>query len=152
MAKSAAAKKPVATKDECLSTQMPQPEVLGGVVPYLNVDGASKAAEFYKKAFGATEVFAMPPDEKGRTMHIHLYVNGGSLMLCDPYPEHGHPHEPAQGYTLHMKPGDIDAAWKRAVDAGCEIVLPLQKMFWGDRYGQLRDPFDVMWSMGRPDA
>jgi uncharacterized glyoxalase superfamily protein PhnB len=152
MAKSAAAKKPVATKDECLSTQMPQPEVLGGVVPYLNVDGASKAAEFYKKAFGATEVFAMPPDEKGRTMHIHLYVNGGSLMLCDPYPEHGHPHEPAQGYTLHMKPGDIDAAWKRAVDAGCEIVLPLQKMFWGDRYGQLRDPFGVMWSMGRPDA
>jgi uncharacterized glyoxalase superfamily protein PhnB len=152
MAKSAAAKKPVATKDECLSTQMPKPEVLGGVVPYLNVDGASKAAEFYKKAFGATEVFAMPPDEKGRTMHIHLYVNGGSLMLCDPYPEHGHPHEPAQGYTLHMKPGDIDAAWKRAVDAGCEIVLPLQKMFWGDRYGQLRDPFGVMWSMGRPDA
>lgn len=147
MPKTAAAK-----MDQCLSTQIPQPEVLGGVVPYLNVDGASKAAEFYKKAFGATEVFAMPPDEKGRTMHIHLYVNGGSLMLCDPYPEHGHPHEPAQGYTLHMKPGDIDAAWKRAVDAGCEIVLPLQKMFWGDRYGQLRDPFGVMWSMGRPDA
>lgn len=140
-----------APRTECLSTQIPQPEVLGGVVPYLNVDGAFKAAEFYKKAFGATEVFAMPADEKGRTMHIHLYVNGGSLMLCDAYPEHGHPHQPAQGYTLHMKPDDIDAAWKRAVDAGAEITLPLQKMFWGDRYGQLRDPFGVMWSMGRPE-
>ncbi|MFM9848085.1 MAG: VOC family protein [Hyphomicrobiaceae bacterium] len=152
MAKSAAAKKAVATKDECLSTQVPQPEVLGGVVPYLNVDGATKAAEFYKKAFAATEVFAMPPDDKGRTMHIHLYINGGSLMLCDPYPEHGHPHEPAKGYTLHMRIEGLDAAWKRAVDAGCEIVLPLQKMFWGERYGQLRDPFGVMWSMSYPDA
>lgn len=152
MAKSAAAKKPVAKKDECLSTQMPQPEVLGGVVPYLNVDGATRAAEFYKEAFGATEVFAMPPDEKGRTMHIHLYINGGSLMLCDPYPEHGHPHEPAKGYTLHMRIADLDSAWKRAVDAGCEIVLPLQKMFWGERYGQLRDPFGVLWSMAHPDA
>ncbi len=152
MAKSAAAKKPVAKKDECLSTQVPQPEVLGGVVPYLNVDGATRAAQFYKKAFGATEVFAMPPDEKGRTMHIHLYVNGGSLMLCDPYPEHGHPHESAKGYTLHMRIENLDAAWTRAVDAGCEIVLPLQKMFWGERYGQLRDPFGVMWSMAYPDA
>ena len=152
MAKSAAAKKAVVKNDECLSTQVPQPEVLGGVVPYLNVDGATKAAEFYKKAFNATQVFAMPPDEKGRTMHIHLYINGGSLMLCDPYPEHGHPLEPAKGYTLHMRIADLDAAWKRAVDAGCEIVLPLQKMFWGERYGQLRDPFGVLWSMGYPDA
>jgi uncharacterized glyoxalase superfamily protein PhnB len=121
--------------------------VLGGVVPYLEVDGASRAAEFYKRAFGAIEVFRYPEDEKGRTMHIHLYVNGGSLMLSDAYPEHGHPHQPAQGYTLHMQLDDVDIGWRRAVEAGVEIVLPLQTMFWGDRYGQIRDPFGVLWSM-----
>ncbi|WP_395645393.1 VOC family protein [Terricaulis sp.] len=128
-----------------------QPAVLGGVVPYLEVDGAFKAAAFYENAFGAEVVAAQPPDEKGRTMHIHLYLNGGSFMLVDPYPEHGHPHQPAQGYTLHLKiDGDIDAAFNRAVDAGCTIALPLQDMFWGDRYGQLRDPFGILWSMGQP--
>jgi uncharacterized glyoxalase superfamily protein PhnB len=127
-----------------------QPEVLGGVVPYLSVDGAIAAAEFYKKAFGAREVFRQPPDEKGRTMHVHLYINGGSLMLCDFYPEHGHAHEKPAACTLHMKVDDVDTWWQRAVDAGAEVVLPLQKMFWGDRYGQLRDPFGMMWSMAQP--
>jgi uncharacterized glyoxalase superfamily protein PhnB len=129
----------------------PPVEVKGGVVPYLSVSDAGKAADFYVKAFGATEAFRYPPDDKGRYMHIHLYINGGSLMLCDPFPEHGHPHQPAQGYTLHMKVDDVDAWFKRAVNAGAEVVLPLQRMFWGDRYGQLRDPFGVLWSMGMPD-
>ena len=83
-------------------------------------------------------------------MHIHLHINGGSLMLSDPYHEHGHPHKSAQGYTLHLKVDDVDAWWQRAVAAGVEVVVPLQKMFWGDRYGQLRDPFGVLWSMGQP--
>jgi uncharacterized glyoxalase superfamily protein PhnB len=51
---------------------------------------------------------------------------------------------------LHLQVDDVDAWWQRAVDAGAEIVLPLQKMFWGDRYGQLRDPFGVLWSMSQP--
>jgi uncharacterized glyoxalase superfamily protein PhnB len=73
-------------------------------------------------------------------------------MLCDGYPEHGHPALPHQGYAIHLYiADDIDAAWERAVAAGCEITLPLQKMFWGDRYGQLKDPFGVSWSMGKPD-
>jgi PhnB protein len=128
----------------------PHPEILGGIVPYLSLEGASRAAEFYVKAFAAREVFRYPTDDKGRTMHIHLYVNGGSLMLSDAYPEHGHPHQAAQGYTLHLKVDDVDSWWQRAVAAGAEIVLPLQKMFWGDRYGQVRDPFGVLWSMGQP--
>ena len=130
--------------------QTPQPQVLGGIVPYLSLDGASRAAAFYARAFDAREVFRHPTDDKGRTMHIHLHINGGSLMLADPYPEHGHPHRPAQGYTLHLKVDDVDAWWQRAVDAGAEVVLPLQKMFWGDRYGQVRDPFGVLWSLGQP--
>ena len=129
----------------------PEVEVKGGIAPYLSVSDASKAAEFYVKAFGAKEAFRYPPDEKGRYLHIHLYINGGSLMLCDPFPDHGHPLQAAQGYTLHMRVDDVDAWWKRAVDAGAEVVLPLQRMFWGDRYGQLRDPFGVLWSMGMRD-
>ena len=123
------------------------PEVLGGLTPYLQVEGASKASEFYVKAFGAREVFKHPVDESGRTMHVHLYVNGSSLMLSDGYPEQGCPAEKPQGYNLTLQVKDIDSWWKRAVDAGATIVLPLQDMFWGARYGQLRDPFGVLWSM-----
>jgi len=77
----------------------PEAQVLGGIVPYLSLNGASRAAAFYAKAFGAREVFRHPTDDEGRTMHIHLHINGGSLMLADPVPEHGHPHQAAQGYV-----------------------------------------------------
>jgi len=121
----------------------------GGLVAYLNLDGAVKAAEFYVKAFGA-EIAAMHPvDEKGRTMHIHLFLNGSSLMLGDGYPEHGHPAMPAQGFQLTLMTTDIESSFKRAVDAGCASVMPPQKMFWGDTYAQLKDPFGVDWSMNQ---
>jgi hypothetical protein len=86
--------------DECPAGDI---EVRGGVTPYLNVDGAGKAAEFYVRAFGATEMARMPPDDKGRYMHIHLYVNGGSLMLADFFPEHGHPQVKPQAFDLHLR-------------------------------------------------
>lgn len=73
-------------------TQQPAP-VLNGLLPYLQVDGAAKASEFYQRAFGGKEVGRHPLDEQGRTMHIHLYINGSSLMLADAYPEYGHPLE-----------------------------------------------------------
>lgn len=129
-----------------------QAQVLGGLTPYLAVDGASKAAEFYTKAFGAVEVARYPVDEKGRTMHIHLHVNGSSLMLGDFYPEHGHGFQKPQAFNLTYHSKDIDADWKRAVDAGAEVVMPIQDMFWGDRYGQLRDPFGVAWSLNQSAA
>lgn len=128
----------------------PQPEVLGGLVAYLQVEGASKAADFYVKAFGAREVFRYPVDEQGRTMHIHLYVNHSSLMLSDAYPEYGQALEKPQAFNLTLQVKDIDSWWQRAVDAGATVVMPVQDMFWGARYGQLRDPFGVMWSMNEP--
>ena len=131
-------------------TQQEVAPVKGGVVAYLQVDGAMKAAEFYKRAFGAEIVGAHPPDEQGRTMHVHLYINGSSLMLNDPYPDYGHPLEKPQGYLLTLPVTDIDAWWKRATEAGMEVTLDLQVMFWGDRYGQLRDPFGVLWAMNEP--
>jgi uncharacterized glyoxalase superfamily protein PhnB len=82
-------------------------------------------------------------------MHLHLYINGGSLMLSDPYPEQGVPLKEHQGYTLMLPlvAGEIENWWKRAVDAGCTVAIPLAVQFWGDRYGQLRDPFGVNWAL-----
>lgn len=130
----------------------PMPPPKGGLTPYIEVEGALKAAAFYETAFGAELVYAVPPDEQGRTMHAHLYVNGSSLMLNDAYPEHGHSHQPAAGYTLqlHLSADEIDGWWKRARDAGCTEEVPLQVMFWGDRWGSLRDPFGVSWAMDAP--
>jgi PhnB protein len=127
-----------------------QPEVLGGLVAYLSIDGAAKAAEFYRKAVGAKEVFRHPVDEQGRTMHIHLHVNGSSVMLGDFYPEYGHEKQAAQGFTLQLVVDDVETWWNRAVEAGMEIDVPLQDMFWGDRWGRLRDPFGFAWAVNGP--
>ena len=123
--------------------------VKGGLVAYLSLDGALKAADFYARAFAAETVASYPPDEKGRTMHVHLYVNGSSMMLSDPYPEHGHPHQPAQGFTMTLMVDDVDAWWARAVEAGVTPLMPPTEMFWGDRYAQLRCPFGVTWAMNQ---
>ncbi len=125
------------------------PQTRGGVVAYLQVEGATRAAEFYSRAFGAEVAAAHPVDDKGRTMHVHLYINGTSLMMGDAYPEHGHPLQKAQGFSLMLPVNDIDSWWQRAIEAGCESVMPVQEMFWGDRYGQLRDPFGVLWALNQ---
>ncbi len=125
-------------------------EVRGGVIAYLQVDGAMKAAEFYGRAFGAATVAAYPVDQQGRTMHVHLHINDSSVMLSDAYPEHGHPLEKPQGFTLVLQVDDIEAWWERAVAAGAAIVTPVSEMFWGDRFGVLRDPFGISWAMNQP--
>jgi PhnB protein len=136
---------------DVLEANAPAPvEVKGGLVTYLSLDGATAAAKFYEKAFDATVAAQYPPDENGKTMHIHLYVNGSSLMLSDCYPEHGHPYQPLQGFNLTLMVTDIDAWFKRAVDAGAEVVVPVEKMFWGDYYGQVRDPHGVLWAFNQP--
>jgi PhnB protein len=125
-------------------------DVRGGVIAYLQVDGAMKAADYYGRAFGAKIGAAHPVDAQGRTMHVHLHINGGSVMLSDFYPEHGVPKQPPQAFSLVLHVKDIDAWWRRAVEAGAEIVMPVSEMFWGDRYGQLRDPFGVSWALNEP--
>jgi PhnB protein len=136
---------------DTLEAQAPAlPKTKGTVVPYLTVDGASKAAAFYIKAFGAEEAFRYPEDENGRTMHIHLYINGGSVMLSDGYPDQGHPALPPQGFQVQLiLESGIEALFQRALDAGAEVVTPVQKMFWGDTWGQVRDPFGVTWGMNQ---
>jgi PhnB protein len=136
--------------DDAAKPKTSTDQVLGSVSPYLSVSDARAAAAFYEKAFGAVEVARMVGAPDGRLIHCHLHINGASVMLNDPFPEHGHPHKPMQGVTLVMHVTDIDSCWNRAVEAGCEIAMPLQVMFWGDRYGQLNDPYGVMWALNEP--
>lgn len=132
-----------------VSTAAPKAQPKCGLVAYLQVDGAIAAARFYEKAFGA-EIAAMhPPDEQGRTMHVHLYINGASLMLADFYPDHGQPKVPHQGFSLALMVSDIETKFQRAVDAGCTATMPPQKMFWGDIYAQLKDPYGIDWAMNQ---
>jgi PhnB protein len=130
----------------------PPAAVKGGVVAYLCLDGAIKAGDFYKKAFVAEEVHLNPPDVKGRTMHLHLYINGSSVMLSDGFPEHGHPYTPAAGFSLMLPVKDVDSWWQRAVDAGCDPMMKPEDMFWGDRYAQAKDPFGVVWGFVGPKS
>ncbi|MCR5881019.1 glyoxalase/bleomycin resistance/extradiol dioxygenase family protein [Phenylobacterium sp. J367] len=129
-----------------------QVPVKGGLVTYLNVDGAKAAAEFYVKAFGAEIASIIPPDEQGRTMHAHVYINGGSLMLSDFYPEHGFEKVAPQAFSvmIMIPDDDIQGWWKRAIDAGCTGKVEPQVMFWGDTYGELVDPYGVTWAMNQP--
>src|SRR3954468_21350565 len=127
----------------------PMPAVLGGLTPYLQVNGASKASEFYVRAFGGTEVFRVPEDAQGRTMHIHLYINGSSLMLTDPYEDCGYGPQQPQAFNLTLQVKDIDFWFNRAVEAGVTVLMPVQDMFWGARYCQLRDPFGVAWALNQ---
>ena len=73
-------------------------------------------------------------------------------MLADPFPERGHALSSPQAFNLMLQVSDAGTWWSRAVEAGAEVVSPLQKMFWGAMYGQLRDPFGVTWAINEPSA
>lgn len=121
--------------------------IMQGVIPYIGLDGAAAAADFYARAFGAEEPRPrVPADDGKRFMHIQLVINGGSMMLCDAFPEYDRPWAPSRSYTMQLVVEDIERWFTRAVDAGCEVVQPLELMFWGDRYGAVRDPFSVEWA------
>lgn len=126
------------------------PTPKGGLVAYVTVDGAIKAGEFYQKAFAAELAASIPPDEKGRTMHVHLYVNGSSLMLSDAYPEQGHPLREPASFSLTLMVQDVDVWYQRAIREGCTSTMPPADMFWGDRYAAVKDPFGVAWAMNGP--
>jgi PhnB protein len=125
----------------------------GGITPHLAIRDkrASEAIDFYIRAFGAREVRRVPSDD-GRIMHCHLAINGGSLMLNDDFPEYrvGKLAEAPEGVTLHLQVEDADALWHQAVAAGATVTMALEDQFWGDRYGQVQDPFGHHWSIGAP--
>lgn len=124
----------------------------GGITPHITIRDkrAAEAIDWYKQAFGAEELMRHPTDD-GRLMHAHLKINGGPLMLHDDFPEHmGGPSKPPSSLVLHLDVPDADFAWKRALDAGAEVRHELTDQFWGDRYGQIIDPFGFIWGISSP--
>ncbi len=123
-----------------------------GVYPYLTVKGGRAAIEFYARAFGATEEFCNLAQDGERILHARIRVNGQALLLSDDFPEFrsGGDTPAPSGVTIHLEVDDADSWWERAVGAGATVVMPLADQFWGDRYGQVKDPFGHAWSIGAP--
>jgi PhnB protein len=123
-----------------------------GIYPYLTVKGGKAALEFYAKAFGATEEFRSYGQDGERIMHARFRINGGAILLSDDFPEFrgGSEAPPPAGFTIHLEVDNADQWWERAVAAGATVNMPLADQFWGDRYGQLKDPFGHSWSIGAP--
>lgn len=123
------------------------------LAPYLRIKGAREAVDFYKKAFNASVRMIMDAEDKVRIMHADLIINGGEIMLSDTFPEFGTAvtTAPVDAKTttvsLHLQVNDADKWWKRAIEAGCSIVMPLEDQFWGDRFGMIKDPFGHVWSI-----
>ena len=127
-----------------------QPAVTG-VVASINLSDAAAASELYQRAFAAEELARLKLDGDEKIIHCHLRINGADVFIADPFPEHGQPLKPLQGFRLHLQVDDADAWFARALAAGLEVVMPIDLMFWGDRYGQVRDRFGVVWSIGGPN-
>jgi PhnB protein len=122
------------------------------VTPYLTCAGAADAIEFYKKAFGAEEMIRVPGAD-GRIMHACIMIGDSPVMLSDEFPGQGVVGPKSTGGTpvmIHLFVDDVDAFAARAVEAGAKITLPIAEQFWGDRYGQLEDPFGHRWSVATP--
>lgn len=138
-----------------------QAPAMSPVTPHLVVDGAVKAIEFYIRAFNAVEVQRVPAED-GRLMHAAVTINGGMVMLMDDFPEYREDEGKGKANTpqslggspvlIHLEVPDVDATWQQAVDAGALVAMPLEDQFWGDRYGQLIDPFGHVWSVATPKA
>ena len=127
----------------------PIPEGYHTVTPYLAVDDAAKAIEYYKTAFGATERLRMnAPD--GKIGHAEIQIGDSLIMLSDPFPDSSVRSPKEQGgpsASIFLYVEDVDAVVKKAVDAGAIIKSEVEDQFWGDRFGTIEDPFGQIWSV-----
>jgi uncharacterized glyoxalase superfamily protein PhnB len=126
------------------------PEGFHTITPHLIIRGAAAAIDFYKKAFGATEVCRHPGQDGKTLMHAELKIGDSHLFLADEFPQMGCKSPLALGgspVTISLYVEDTDAVFNRAVAAGAQVRMPPMDMFWGDRYGQITDPFGHVWSI-----
>jgi uncharacterized glyoxalase superfamily protein PhnB len=125
------------------------PDGYHSITPQLTVKDGAKAIEFYKKALGAQELMQMPgPD--GGLMHAELKIGDSVFMLSAEMPEMGCRAPVSAGSVsgaLYVYVPDVDAAFKRAVEAGAKVTMPVTDMFWGDRFGQVEDPSGHRWGL-----
>jgi PhnB protein len=120
------------------------------VTPYLIINGAVQALEFYKRAFGAAETVRMP-DPKGRIAHAEIKIGDSMVMLADEHHEMGHRGPRTLGGTsvsILLYVPDVDTVFDRAIKAGAKSQRPVADQFYGDRMGTLEDPFGHVWTIG----
>jgi PhnB protein len=127
----------------------PIPEGYHTITPYLSVDGAEQAIEYYKKAFGAKERVRMDAPG-GKIGHAELEIGDSLVMLADSFPQSStKPPRELGGTTasVFMYVEDVDAVVKKAVDEGATVTMEVADQFWGDRFGSIQDPFGHSWSL-----
>ena len=127
----------------------PIPEGYHAVTPYLIINDAARAIDFYKKVFGATEVMRMA-DPSGKVGHAEIQIGNSRIMLADEHPEMGHRSPQSLGGSpvgLHLYLKDVDGTVQKAVAAGAKLERPVMDQFYGDRSGQIRDPFGHVWTV-----
>jgi len=122
------------------------------IIAHLIVNDGVKAAEFYRDAFGG-EILGIHKTPDGKVMHAELNIGGNRLMLADEFPGFGSLSAKTLGNSpvvlnLYVKE-DVDGLFNRAVAAGAKVTMPLANQFWGDRYGQIVDPFGHRWALGQ---
>ncbi|HZU81890.1 MAG TPA: VOC family protein [Polyangiaceae bacterium] len=120
------------------------PEGLHTVTPALTIDGCADAIEFYKKAFGAVLVQSAPDPSGKKIWHAQIRIGDSAIFLNDAFPEMGSAPSAA---SLWIYSGDVDAAFKRAVDAGAQARMPPADMFWGDRMASVADRWGNRWTL-----
>jgi uncharacterized glyoxalase superfamily protein PhnB len=128
----------------------PIPDGMHTVTPHLVCAGAAAAIEFYKKAFDATELSRVP-SEDGKLMHASVRIGDSVVMLNEEMPgwgSFGPKSLKGSAVTIHLYVENADAVFEQAVAAGAKVTMPLDDMFWGDRYGKVEDPFGHQWSIG----
>lgn len=128
----------------------PIPEGHHTITPHLVVKDAAKAIDFYKKAFGAEEIFRMPGPDGKSVMHAELRLGTSIFFLADEFPEYGCVGPATlkgSPVTVHLYVNDADKSFAQATAAGATVAMPLTNMFWGDRYGKVIDPFGHHWSI-----
>jgi PhnB protein len=133
-----------------MATVNPIPPGFHTVTPHLIVKDAAKALDFYSRAFGAQELSRMP-GPNGEIIHAQMRIGDSPIMLADEFPAMGARGPLALGgssVTLHIYTDNADALFARATAAGATVKMPLADQFWGDRYGQVTDPFGHVWSIG----
>lgn len=129
------------------ATAKPIPEGYHSITPYLCIKGAADAIEFYRKAFGATEVLRMAQPD-GRVGHAELQIGDSRVMLADEFPDMGFrgPHSfGGSPVHIHLYVEDVDAVVNQSVAAGAKVVRPVQDQFYGDRSGTIADPYGHVW-------
>jgi len=125
------------------------PDGFNTLTAHLVVQDASKAIDFYKRAFGAQEVTRHLTPDGAKVMHAQLKIGNSMLMLASEFPPMCLSPKSRGGtsVTLHIYVDNADDVFDRAVKAGCTVKMPLSDQFWGDRYGQVEDPFGHLWSI-----